>query len=223
MVRDKLIKVLRSWRTWVIGVPLIAGFFLLSRSIDIEAVHDQAARLNSVVAFVLLTILPLIGFPVSVLHVTAGIRFGVGLGFGLVALSILLQLLASYGLVHWRRKYFARKFKDVRDKIPPGAHGAVTLFTLLLPGVPYFAKNYVLPVAGVPLRTYLLWCFPIHVARSSVAVIFGDESDHLTPTRIAVMACYAAAVLTASWWAYRRMQAQIADQPPAAGGPKKRG
>jgi uncharacterized membrane protein YdjX (TVP38/TMEM64 family) len=186
-------------------------------------VHTQAARLNGIAAFALLTLLPLVGFPVTVLHVTAGIRFGVALGLPLVAVSILLQLLASYGLVHWRRKYFARKFKKLREEIPPGAHGPVTLFTLLLPGVPYFAKNYVLPLAGVPLRTYLLWSFPIHAARSAIAVIFGDESDHLTPTRIAVMVCYAVAVLTASWWAFRRMKAAVADQRPAAGGRRKSG
>ncbi len=220
-MQPKLKKILRSWKTWVIGVPAIIGFILLCRSIDIPAVHTQAERLNGFVAFVLLTLLPLVGFPVTILHVTAGIRFGVTWGLILVALSILLQLLASYGLVQWRKKYFERKFKTLREQIPPGAHGAVTLFTLLLPGVPYFAKNYVLPLVGVPLRTYLLWCLPIHIARASVAVIFGDESDHLTPTRIALMAVYAASVLTASWWAYRRMKAQVADQPPKAGGRKK--
>ena len=199
---------------------LVVGLVWLYRSIDVAAIHAQAERLNGVVAFVLLTLLPLVGFPVGILHVSAGIRFGVALGLPLVILSILLQLLASYGLVHWQRDFFARKFAALREKIPPGAHGAVTLFTLLIPGVPYFAKNYVLPVAGVPLRTYLLWCFPIHAARSSIAVIFGDESDHLTPVRITFLVLYAAAVAGASWWAYRRMQGQIAGRPATAGDPK---
>jgi uncharacterized membrane protein YdjX (TVP38/TMEM64 family) len=221
-LRKTLHKVLRSWKTWVIAVPVIVGLAVLSHWIDVKAVHAQAERLNGPLAFVLLTLLPLVGFPVSVLHVTAGIRFGAPLGLALVAASILLQLLASYGLVHWRRKYFERKFKDLRDEIPPGAHGPVTLFTLLLPGVPYFAKNYVLPLAGVPLRTYLLWCLPIHIARSAIAVILGDESDHLTPARIAAMVCYFLVVLGASWWAYRRLKEKIADRPGAAGGRKKR-
>jgi uncharacterized membrane protein YdjX (TVP38/TMEM64 family) len=219
-VRDKLIQLLKSWKTWAIGVPVIVGFYLLTRAINLEAIHQSAQKLNGVLAFVLLTVLPLLGFPVTVLHVTAGIKFGVTKGLLLVALSILLQLLASYGLVHWRRKYFERKFKDVRKQIPPGAHGPVTLFTLLLPGVPYFAKNYVLPVAGVPLRTYLLWAFPIHTARSAIAVIFGEESDHLTPARLAMMAGYFVAVLAASWWALRRIKAQVGDRPKAAGGRK---
>jgi len=221
-VRPKLRKILRSWRTWLILLPAVIGFFCLSRTIDLAAIHAQAERLNTTMAFSLLTILPLFGFPVSVLHVTAGIRFGVAWGLPLVALSILLQLLASYGLVHWQKEFFARKLKNLRNKIPPGAHSAVTLFTLLLPGVPYFAKNYVLPVAGVPLRTYLLWCFPIHVARAAIAVIFGDQSDHLTPLRLAGLLGYGAAVLAASWWAFRRMKAKVASPPATAGDQKQR-
>lgn len=222
-MRATLIKILRSWQTWLILPLAIVGFYYLSHLISLEVVHAQAEKLNAAVAFSLLTILPLFGFPVSVLHVTAGIRFGVAWGLPLVALSILLQLLASYGLVHWQQKFFARKFQDLRKEIPPGAHGAVTLFTLLLPGVPYFAKNYVLPLAGVPLRTYLLWCFPIHVARSAIAVIFGDQSDHLTPARIAWLVGYGALVLTASWWAYRQMKAKVADRPTTAGDRKQPG
>lgn len=220
-MRDKLLKVLKSWRTWLIGVPIIIGFYFLSRAFNIDAVHAYANKLNGVVAFALLTVLPLLGFPVSVLHITAGIKFGVVRGILLVALSILIQLLVSYGLVHWRRKYFERKFKDVRKQIPEGAHSPITLFTLLLPGVPYFAKNYVLPVIGVPLRIYLMWALPIHIGRSAVSVILGEESDHLTPTRIAVMVCYYSATLAASWWAFRRIKAQVGGRPKVAGGRKK--
>lgn len=220
-MRKKLLKILKSWRTWVIGVPLIVGFYLLSRVVSIDAVRSYAEKLDGVVAFVLLTILPLLGFPVTVLFVAAGIKFGKGLGMALVALSILIQLLASYGLVHWKRKFFERKFKDAREKIPPGAHGPVTLFTLLLPGVPFFAKNYLIPMLGVPLRTFLLWALPIHVARSTVSVVFGDESDHLTPARIAALVAYFVAMLAASWWAFRRIQGQVASRPKAAGDRKK--
>jgi uncharacterized membrane protein YdjX (TVP38/TMEM64 family) len=211
--------VLRSWRTWVIGVPALALVVWLSLAFDVQTVHREAERLNDGVAFVCLTVLPLVGFPVSVLHVAAGLKFGVPLGLALVAASILLQLLASYGLVHWRRNYFERKFVELRRRLPPGSHGPVILFTLLLPGVPYFAKNYVLPMAGVPLRTYLLWCFPIHTLRASVAVVVGDLSDHLTPGRIAALAVYTAAILASTWWAFRRLKAQVADRRSAAGGP----
>jgi uncharacterized membrane protein YdjX (TVP38/TMEM64 family) len=127
----------------------------------------------------------------------------------LVAAATVLQLLASYGLVHLFRDKFARRLAAVRKRIPRTAHGAACLFTTLLPGVPFFAKNYVLPLIGVPLRTYLLICFPVYVARATVAVVFGDQSDHLTPARIAWLALYFAATLGASWWMFRKVRSQV--------------
>ena len=216
-MRGKVKKILRSWRALIVIVIFLAGIYFLSRSLTIATVHAYANRLNGPLAFLLLIVLPLLGFPVSVLHVTAGIRFGLARGLALVALSILIQLLASYGLVHWKEKYFQRKFRKIRAEIPSGAQGAVTLFTLLVPGVPYFAKNYVLPVIGVPLRTYLAWGLPIHIVQSAIAVVLGDQSDHLTSLRIMVIVGYYAVTLGVSWWAFRRVRAQIVSQPKAAG------
>jgi uncharacterized membrane protein YdjX (TVP38/TMEM64 family) len=216
-VQGRVKKIVLSWRALTVAAVFLAGIYFLSHLFTIGTVHAYANRLNGPLAFLLLTILPLLGFPVSVLHVTAGIRFGVARGLALVALSILIQLLASYGLVHWRETYFQRKFRKIRTEIPSGAHAAVTLFTLLLPGVPYFAKNYVLPVIGVPLRTYLMWGFPIHVVQSVIAVVLGDQSDHLTSPRVVAMVGYYAVTLAGSWWAFRRVRAQVASQPKAAG------
>lgn len=213
----RLKKLLLSWRALIVAVIFLAGVYFLSRAFNITAIHAYANRLNGPLAFLLLIILPLLGFPVSVLHVTAGIRFGVARGLALVALSILIQLLASYGLVYWRESYFQRRFRKIRAEIPDGAHGAVTLFTLLVPGVPYFAKNYVLPVIGVPLRTYLALGFPIHTIQSVIAVVLGDESNHLTSLRITVMVVYYAVTLAASWWAFRLVRTQVVSQPKAAG------
>jgi uncharacterized membrane protein YdjX (TVP38/TMEM64 family) len=200
------------WRLVIIGVVLCVGLAVLSRYVTIEMVHEQANRLNGFVGFLLLTILPLVGFPVIPLHIVAGIRYGGPLGLLLVSLSILLQLLASYFLVHTFRRKFSKRLKPVKDRIPRGAHGTMCLFAMLLPGVPYFAKNYVLPFLGVPLRTYLAICLPIHAVRSSVAIFFGDKSDELTPTRITWLAVYFAATLLASWWMFRRLRAQLHDQ-----------
>jgi uncharacterized membrane protein YdjX (TVP38/TMEM64 family) len=190
---------------------------------DIEAVHAEADRLNPIAAFVLLVLLPLIGFPASILHVVAGIRFGGKLGLALVSLSILLQLLASYAIVQvWRdRLDRSRWLKRVRERLPEGTHSGLSILAVLLPGAPYAAINYVLPLIGVPLRTYLLCCWPIHTLRSTITVFLGDQSDRLTASRLAVLALYALAIFAASWWTYRRVRSQLGDPPSAAGGRKQ--
>lgn len=205
-----------SWRTIVIGALVLIGIAVLSQRIDIDDVHEYASRLNPIAAFALLTVLPLLGFPVTVLHVAMGIRFEAPLALTLVAISIVLQLLASFALVHTFRAKFARRLDQVRQRIPRTAHGSMCLFTMLLPGVPYFAKNYVLPLLGVPLRTYLLVCAPIHIIRSSVAIMLGDQSDDLTPGRIVGLAIYFSLTLLASWWMFRRLRAQVGSPRPRA-------
>lgn len=222
MLPPAIKKILQSWKVWSVVVVVAALLIFLSHGIDIQAVHAEAARLNGVVAFLLLALLPLIGFPVNILHFAAGVRFGAVLGLALVGASIFFQLVVTYALVRWRHKFFERKFKRLRSKIPSGAHQAVTVFTLLLPGAPFFAQNYTLAIIGVPLRTMLCWAFPLHFARATISVLVGDQSDHLTPGRVAAMALYLTVMLSVSWWAYRRVQSRLTGRPRAGSGRKSR-
>jgi uncharacterized membrane protein YdjX (TVP38/TMEM64 family) len=208
--------------TFAVVLLVIGG--LVYSQLDVHEVHREAAKLPAWLAFTLLGVLPLIGFPASILHVAAGIRFGAALGLALVSLSIGLQLLASYGIVKlWRTRFERARWVDrVRKRIPKGAHASICVFTVLLPGAPYSAINYVLPLVGVPLRTFLACCLPLHTLRSTITVMLGDQSDNLTPGRLAALVAYALMIFSASWWMFRRMKRQFADQPPAADGPTPR-
>lgn len=204
----------------IIALALGAVAALVYSKVDIEQVHARAAEINGVFAFALLLFLPLLGLPANLLHIAAGIRFGAPLGMLLVSLSIGFQLLASYGIVRlWRKRFVQAKWvKKVRERIPDGAHASVCVFAVLLPGAPYAGINYVLPLVGVPLRTMLCFAWPLHTLRSTVTVLLGDQSAHLTATRLVVLMAYALMILGASWWTYRRLQSQFEGRPPAANG-----
>ena len=207
-----------AWRIiLVIGVT-IAGYVIAYREIDPRTVEAFALRINPWLAFALLTFLPLLGFPVSVLHIAMGIRFGFAMGLALVGLSILIQLVASFAIVRCWNAPFARWLEPIRQRIPQGAHSSVTLFTLLLPGVPFFVQNYTLPLIGVPLPTLLIWGVPIHFLRSIVTVGIGNQSLHFTREGLAGIAVYAVALLAALGWSYRRMRRQLSSPPPKADG-----
>jgi uncharacterized membrane protein YdjX (TVP38/TMEM64 family) len=202
-----------------VGLLLVAA---MTGRIDMASVHRVSARLNGAAAFSLLVVLPLVGFPASVLHLAAGIRFGAVLGQALVSLSILIQLLASYGLVHAWRGGFARRFDGLRRRIPSGAHPTLCILAVLIPGAPYTAINYVLPLIGVRLRTFLLCCWPLHTLRSTVTVLLGDQTDKLTPARLSLLAGYALLLSAGSWWMYRRLRRQLGDPPPTGDDPTQR-
>jgi uncharacterized membrane protein YdjX (TVP38/TMEM64 family) len=58
--------------------------------------------------------------------------------------------------------------------VPPGEHAAVTVMAVLAPGLPYFARNYLLALSDVPLRVYFWIAVPLYVARSYVTLFIGD-------------------------------------------------
>jgi uncharacterized membrane protein YdjX (TVP38/TMEM64 family) len=187
---------------------------LLYRQIDVAALHERAAGVNGYIVFILITVLPLLGFPVSILHAVAGVRFGLGMGFLVVSLSIFLQLLAAHGIVRLAPDFFARKLNALRRRLPNASHRPLTIFTMLLPGAPYSAQIYVLPLVGVPLATYMAWSLPINVARSIAGVAFGEYSDQFTPLSILGFTLYGVAILVTSAWSFQRLRKNLASGPP---------
>lgn len=213
------------WRRIAIIALIMGSIAALAYSkLDIETVHARAAEVPAWAAITALVILPLVGFPASLLHVAAGIRFGAGVGLALVSGSIFLQLLASYGLVALRREKLekSRWLSRLRERIPSGAHTSVCIFGVLLPGAPYMAINLVLPLLGVPLRTFLLCAWPLHTLRSTITVVLGDQSDQLTATRLAVLLAYALTIFGASWWTYRKLKSQFDGKASAKEEPNPR-
>jgi uncharacterized membrane protein YdjX (TVP38/TMEM64 family) len=199
-------------RRVVAAILILGGLAVLGAIFgppDLPALHRRASETNGVLIFVLLTVLPLAGLPVTVTEAVAGVRFGLAGGILVVTAAIVLQLLASYALVRALPRFFARRFGPLRRRLPPAAHDSLTVFTMMLPGVPYFAQNYVLPLVGVPLGTYLKWSIPIHAAKATVGIYFGSLSDDLTPVRVAGFGLYGLVVTGASLLAFRRLQARL--------------
>jgi uncharacterized membrane protein YdjX (TVP38/TMEM64 family) len=210
-------------RLWWIGgivVTVLALLVIFGRT-WLAGLHDRAAELNGPALVAALTLLPLIGFPVSVLHALTGARFGWAVGMAIVAASIAVQMTASYAIVRLAPDFFARRFAWLRERLPPGTHRSLTLFTILLPGAPYFAQNYTLAVAGVPFRLFFSYAFPLNVGRSFIGLIFGEWSGNLTPGRMTFIAVYAAGIMLACGLAFRRLRAQLKSRRPAAGGRKQ--
>lgn len=209
-------------RHWI-WVALIAAAVIAAKVWRLEAqqVHAWARGLSGPGVFALLTLLPLVGVPSTLLHVTAGMRYGLALGFGLVALSILIQLITSYAIVKAMPEFFTRRLESIRHRLPQAAHRSLALFTLLMPGAPYAMQLYALPLAGVPFRIYLGYSLPVHVIRSLVGISLGRFSDDLTPMRIAALATYTVILIAAWAWSFRRLRERLsAGQPPVANDPR---
>ncbi|HTL67296.1 MAG TPA: hypothetical protein VL200_06520 [Lacunisphaera sp.] len=209
----------RPIRLVVIAAVIVVVLVWFRGRLGLVMLHDWAQRANAGLVVSALLLLPLVGFPVSVMHALTGARFGLEHGMELVGASIAVQLLASYGVVHAAPRFFARRFAWLRERLPPATHRPLTLFTMFLPGAPFFAQNYVLVLAGVPFRIFFFYCLPIHFGRSLIGVIFGEWSGHLTPARLAVLGGYALVVMLVCALSFRRLRARWHSRPPAEGDP----
>jgi uncharacterized membrane protein YdjX (TVP38/TMEM64 family) len=180
------------------------------REVDPKAFHKWATDLPGWLVFVLLALLPLTGFPVSVLFVVAGAKFGSGWGTAIVAGSIVIHLLASFYLAtHFLHDWMTALFRRTRYKmpqIPKGEHVPVTLLTTLVPGVPYAAKNYLLVLGGVPFRAYMLVCLPAHIFHASLAIFFGDLTRDLTRGRLIFLGTYTAIIILLGRYVVKRLR-----------------
>lgn len=205
--------VLVTWRRlWLgaLGLGLLAALAWWGHSIDLPALHAQAERLPTWSAFGLLTLLPLVFFPVSLLHVAAGVRFGIVGGLVAVALSTLLQVTLAWLLVQLSPRLFDRLLHRWKALLPAQSHPSLVVLSCLLPGLPYTAQLYVLPLLAVPWRLIVLISVPIHTVRALVSIIGGDLSDRLTPTHVAWLSAYFVAVAGLSILAVRRLRRTLA-------------
>jgi uncharacterized membrane protein YdjX (TVP38/TMEM64 family) len=150
------------------------------------------AGLNGVLVFLFMAILPIGGFSVGVVYVVAGIKFGaVGGGFA-VAAATAIHLVGT----HWICRSMLRgpllngllRRGHSLPVIPAGEDVSVAAMVALLPGPPYFIRNYLLGLSGIPLRTYFWVCLPIYLIRSYVAIVVGKVGVGLNAKSIGVLA-----------------------------------
>lgn len=140
-------------------------------------------RVNRPVALALMATLPIIGFPISAVYLSIGAIFGplwgglVVLGITLVHVAVtqvLAKTLLKQRIAKWRQKW--------GEKLPVISEGdniSLVAMIVIVPGLPYFARNCLLAVSGVPLRYLLLVGVPLYVARSYTTLFLGNlGNDH---------------------------------------------
>lgn len=191
----------RAW--WVIGgvvafmalgiaaVVLFTDFDLESARLAFERLNTSLERLDAVALIPLMAILPIFGFPIAVVYLVAGARFGPAVGGLVVALITAVHLLGSYAIGRSMLRGPLQRFIEKRHhhlpQVPDDEQAPVALIAVLIPGLPYFVRNYLLVLAGVRLKILFTVCLPLYVARSYVTILLGDLSSDPNRTGLIVL------------------------------------
>ena len=203
-------------RTWLIAalaavaIAAVATWWIRG-DFDWREVTARIAAFDPAVVFVLMATLPIVGFSVSVTYLVAGLKFGPVLGGVAVAGATAVHLLATYWIcqtvLRGRIERMLKRRGHELPHVPEGENISVAAMAVLVPGLPYVARNMLLALTDVPLRVYFWICLPLYVARSYVTILLGDlgmEPDRRTFVILAAVYVVKLSVCAYLIWRIRR-------------------
>jgi uncharacterized membrane protein YdjX (TVP38/TMEM64 family) len=139
---------------------------------------DEIQTWPAFLFFLMVALLPLIGFPISPLFIIAGIRFGVGWAIPFCLTALAMNLIIS----HWISTKVLHNFlQRIANKwnysIPKVSHknAAKWVFIVRISGAPLAVQNYLLGLSYVPFWPYL-WVSLASQAPVAIGVIVFGES-----------------------------------------------
>ncbi len=179
--------------------------------------HSVMLHLNPWAAVAVFAVLPLFGFSIIAVYIIIGSKFGVWWGLAVVALLTSIHLVASHLIAKSffadrLRRYLARHSRKL-PTLPENEERAVALLLALIPGLPYFARNYILGLVGLPLRIYFWICLPIYVIRSYVTLALGDFNGGLSERKLLTLAAIYAVKLSICTIIFWRVRQRLKLQP----------
>lgn len=144
-----------------------------------QALVDTVNALHPAVFILAYLILPLLGVPATIFYLAAGVRFGLPLGGLVSGVCILFHHLVGYWIAQGPMRRVVRHWLEKPGHSLPKikAHNQVEWTALFsaIAGPPYALKLYLLPLAGVSYRIYLLVAMPIHVVMCLPVVAAGGS------------------------------------------------
>lgn len=178
---------------------------------DREAVLRWKEHANPWLFFAAMAVFPAFGVPLSPLFIVAGATFGnrVGLlgSLAAVGFNFALCYAISVGLRGPIQRLLARFHYQLPDfGAQERSPVRFALAVKVTPGLPAFAKNYILGVGRVPFGIYLAVSMAITGTYAVLLVMVGESLfDHRFNRGVVLAACAAVLALGAViWWRKRR-------------------
>jgi uncharacterized membrane protein YdjX (TVP38/TMEM64 family) len=152
----------------VAAVVLLGVAVLVLRGVDVGAVKERGLALirdlGPVVFFGAMMILPALGAPMLAFSIPAGEAFGPRLGLGVVIAIALVVLAINLALTYWLARYAFRpailgllkRYGYSVPRVTPQNALTIALLVRLTPGPPYALQGYILGLAQVPFRVYMI-------------------------------------------------------------------
>lgn len=166
-----------------VGVVLAVAGLLALRGVDLRALIEQGmALIRNLGPWVFFSLMALPGMPIFGLSIPAGEAFRPQLGLSGVILAMTVAALINLALAYWLSRYALRplltrliaRYGYTVPRVTPENALDVTLIVRCTPGPPFALQCFVLGIAEVPFRLYMIVSFLALMPWALGGVILGQ-------------------------------------------------
>lgn len=175
-------------RLALFGLLVLAGLSLLIwAGTDWKIWAERLTHLHPAAFLGAMSLLPVIGFPVSAFYFFAGVVYGWEVGVPLCLLGLTVNMSLSYAFTRTLLRAPLSELIRRRGLTLPSVKTApnqfrVTFLLRTVPGPPFPLQNYLLALAGIPFRIYLPVSVVAQGAIGSVVIVTSSLLTlHLDP------------------------------------------
>jgi len=171
----------------VVALVLLAGAFLVLRGLDLRALLNDTLTLVREVGppacFGAMAVLPAMGFPLTAFWLSVAPVFAPTLGLPLVIALCALSLAVNLAVTYWLARYAFRpllvwlvqRLGYSLPKVSEADQVSVSVLVRVTPGPPFCVQGYLLGLAEIPFRTYMLVSWPVAMMYGVLFIFFGDS------------------------------------------------
>lgn len=161
-----------------------------------------------VLFIVLMAVMPIIGFPLSVFLVLAGVKFGIAWGFLLAGFTMAIHITLSYLLAHSVFKPYldgllGRYWEQLRAFWKTANLFQLFIFAVI-PGLPYAVKNYALSLSGLSFPVYFAVGWTTQLIMALPFVVLGRHAAKMNLHLVFVILLILLILYLFLNWLYRR-------------------
>ena len=146
-------------------VAIVIGILFFSEHIADLVAFIRSEQTHPAFIVLAFLILPIFFSPVSPLLVLIGLRFdtlwGILIMYALMPVHLNISFLVTRKLLYQRVLSFAQKRARRFLTVPEHRHFEFAALFMVIPGLSYSAKNYLLPITGVSYKVHMItgWFF----------------------------------------------------------------
>ncbi|MEZ6041169.1 MAG: hypothetical protein R3C20_11725 [Planctomycetaceae bacterium] len=193
------------YRLWLLVLFLSVLLFLgCSQWIDWTTVRDLYMKTHPAVFVSTLILLPLVGFPISVLLLLTGARFRFPVASTIIAVVMGIHTEAAWQICHSAiRPGILRKLEEWRMKVPEISDRHQCWFTAVfvtVPGLPYATKIYSLALSNLPHARYLVIVWLFHWLNALMLLGTGNVAFNHTAWLPVIIAAVLGVSLLTRWF-----------------------